>query len=159
FTIADFVADLRAATPSAAAELLVQEQEAMLEALQEMQVRLVNGAQRAVEEARLTLRGLVGALKNPRDRIQDLQIRFDDWTDRLAAAARRRVERNRDLVGRLEAGLKALSPLQVLERGYAIAFDSQGRAVRSAKLLPAGTRFDLRLSDGSITAESGGPAR
>ncbi len=156
FTIADFVADLRAPTPSAAAELLVREQEAMIEALMEIQLRLAKCARHELQQAKLMLRSMVASLKNPRDRIQELQLRFDDWTERLASAVRRRFERNRDLVLRLEVELHALSPLQVLERGYSIAFDAQGRALRSVHVLPAGTRFELRLHDGSIAAESGG---
>lgn len=156
FTIADFVADLRAPTPSAAAELLVQEAEAMVENLQDIQVRLVQGCRRAIQDAQLALRALAGALKNPRDRIQDLQLRFDDWSERLATAVRRRVERNGELVSRMQDKLSALSPLRVLERGYAIAFDENGHAVRSRAALPAGARFELRLHDGAIDAESRG---
>jgi exodeoxyribonuclease VII large subunit len=157
FTIADFVADLRAPTPSAAAELLVREQAAMVEALEEIQHRLAQCARRDLTQAQLLLKSLVAALKSPRDRIQDLQLRFDDWSERLAAAARRCVEKNGELVSRLRAELGALSPLQVLERGYAIAFDGQGRAVRSAARLPAGASFELRLHDGSVGADSRGP--
>lgn len=157
FTIADFVADLRAPTPSAAAELLVREQEAMLETLRDIEARLVQCVRRDVTEARLRLRGLVSALRNPRDRIQELQLRFDDWAERLGAASRRCVEKNQELVRRLEAELRALSPLLVLERGYSIAFDERGRAIRSAKQLPAGARFELRLRDGRVAADSRGP--
>ena len=157
FTIADFVADLRAPTPSAAAELLVQEAEAMVENLQDFQVRLVQGARRAIQDAQLALRALAGALKNPRDRIQDLQLRFDDWSERLATAMKRRIERHGDVVTRMQDKLSALSPLKVLERGYAIAFDGSGRAIRSVSQLPAGARFELRLHDGAVEADSKGP--
>lgn len=158
FTIADFVADLRAPTPSAAAEMLVREQEAMLEAIGDLQLRLAQCVRQELRQAHLLLRTLVASLKNPRDRIQDLQLRFDDWSERLAAAVRRRVERARDRVQHLEGELKALSPLLVLERGYSIAFDGEGRAVRSSRQLPSGTRFELRLHDGSISADSAGPS-
>ena len=57
---------------------------------------------------------------------------------------------------RLEAELGALSPLKVLDRGYSIAFDESGRAVRSSRQLPAGARFALRLQDGTVSAESRG---
>jgi exodeoxyribonuclease VII large subunit len=154
FTIADFVADLRAATPSAAAELLVREQEAMLESLREMQVRLAQSVRRDLQQARLHLRTLIASLKNPRDRIQDLQLRFDDWSERLAGAMRRKLEKHKEQISRLEAELKALSPLLVLERGYSIAFGVGNQAIRSAKELQAGTKFTLRLHDGSVDAES-----
>jgi exodeoxyribonuclease VII large subunit len=159
FTIADFVADLRAATPSAAAEILVQEAEAMIENLQDFQVRLVQGARRAIQDAQLSLRALAGALKNPRDRIQDLQLRFDDWSERLATAMKRRIERHGDVVTRMQDKLNALSPLRVLERGYAIAFDGAGQAIRSVSQLPAGTTFKLRVQDGVVEADSKGPGR
>ena len=156
FTIADFVADLRAPTPSAAAELIVREQEAMLSAIAEIQLRLARVARDELARARLLLRSLVAALKSPRDRIQELQLRFDDWSERLAHAALRHVEKGSELVKRLEAELGALSPLKVLDRGYSIAFDESGRAVRSSRQLPAGARFALRLQDGTVSAESRG---
>jgi exodeoxyribonuclease VII large subunit len=159
FTIADFVADLRAATPSAAAEILVQEAEAMVENLQDFQVRLVQGARRAIQDAQLALRALAGALKNPRDRIQDLQLRFDDWSERLATAMKRRLERHGDVVVRMQDKLSALSPLRVLERGYAIAFDGSGQAIRSVDQLPAGAAFKLRVQNGIVEADSKGPRR
>lgn len=154
FTICDFVADLRAPTPSAAAELLVRELDAMVEALGEIELRLANAIRNEIDGARLLLRSMVAGLKNPRDRINDLRLRFDDWAERLGAAALRSVERNGELVSRLRNSLEALSPLQVLERGYAIAFDKNGKAVRGVKQLPPGTRFDLRLHDGTVEADS-----
>lgn len=155
FTIADFVADLRAPTPSAAAELLVRELDAMIETLGEIALRLENAVRNEIEGAQLILKSMVAGLKNPRDRINDLRLRFDDWAERLGTAALRSVERNNDLVKRLQGSLSALSPLKVLERGYSIAFDlKDGRAVRTVKQLPAGTRFALRLHDGTIEADS-----
>jgi len=154
FTICDFVADLRAPTPSAAAELLVRELDSMVDALGEIQLRLGYAVRNEIEGARLLLRSMVAALKNPRDRINDLRLRFDDWSERLGGAALRSLERNTHLVKQLQGSLEALSPLKVLERGYAIAFDKNGRAVRSVKQLPPATGFELRLHDGSVKAES-----
>jgi len=155
FTIADFVADLRAATPSAAAELLVRELDAMIESLGEIQQRLENAVRNEIDGARLLLKSMVAGLKNPRDRINDLRLRFDDWSERLGTAIHRSVERNGHLVTRLQLSLEALSPLKVLERGYSIAFDKEnGKAVRSVKELPPGKRFALRLHDGTIEADS-----
>jgi exodeoxyribonuclease VII large subunit len=64
------------------------------------------------------------------------------------------VERKRERVRRMQGSLEALSPLQVLERGYAIAFDRRGKAIRGIGQLPSGTRFELRLRDGSVEADS-----
>jgi exodeoxyribonuclease VII large subunit len=155
FTIADFVADLRAPTPSAAAELLVREKQLLMDSVFELQSRLVTLIRSEMSQARLRLRSVISGLKNPRDRINELRLRFDDWSERLASAARRAVERRRERVQRLEASLLALSPLQVLERGYSIAF-AGGKAVRNARELPAGTKFQLHLHDGKVDAESRG---
>lgn len=154
FTIADFVADLRAPTPSAAAELLVREQGALAEAVQEYRLRLGQAIRNEISHAQLSLKGLVAQLKNPKDRINELRLRFDDWSERLAGAAARAVERRREQLLRLEEMLHALSPLDVLERGYAIAFDAKGKAVSSKQQLPSGTKFSLRLADGAVDAES-----
>ncbi|HEY8278381.1 MAG TPA: exodeoxyribonuclease VII large subunit [Bdellovibrionota bacterium] len=154
FTIADFVADLRAPTPSAAAELLVREQEATLELVGDLRSRLENSVIQEVEQAQLRLNALLASLKNPRDRINELRLRFDDWAERLGAAAIRCLEKNREQVALLQGKLGALSPLEVLERGYSIAFDEAGRAIRSAAKLPPGTRFELRLHDGTVEADS-----
>jgi exodeoxyribonuclease VII large subunit len=93
FTIADFVADLRAPTPSAAAEMLVREKQALVEAVSELEARLGHCVRQELKNTRLRLRGLVSALKNPRDRINELRLRFDDWSERLASAALASVER------------------------------------------------------------------
>jgi exodeoxyribonuclease VII large subunit len=154
FTIADFVADLRAATPSAAAELLVRERRQVVTALDELEQRMARSARSGIRQARLLLNGVAAGLKSPRGRITDLRIRFDDWTERLCSAVRLSVERNRAELQHLTSALSALSPLQVLERGYAIAFDGCGKAVRRTAQLPSGTRFQLRLHDGTVEADS-----
>lgn len=156
FTIADFVADLRAATPSAAAELLVQEQGALLENLREAELRLVRAVQNELEQAGLRVANLAARLKNPLDRINDLRLRFDDWQERLASGMQQTITRQRERLLRFEGSLQALSPLQVLERGYSIAFAADGQALKSAAELPKGTKFQLRLHDGTIAAESKG---
>lgn len=153
FTIADFVADLRAPTPSAAAELLVREKRLLVDTVSELEDRLVNVIRQELQQARLILRSALAGLKNPRDSINELRLRFDDWSERLASAALRALERRRERVARLESSLAALSPLQVLERGYSIAFVG-GRAVRSSRELPAGTHFQLKLHDGKVEADS-----
>jgi len=156
FTIADFVADLRAPTPSAAAELLVRERQALLEQVEDLRLRLARGALQELEQARMLLKSVVAGLKSPRDRINELRLRFDDWSERLASAMLRSLERGKGELERLEGALAALSPLRVLERGYSIAFGPGGEALRSARELPAGRGFRLRLHDGVVEAESRG---
>ena len=154
FTIADFVADLRAPTPSAAAELLVQEMDSLIESLQDTQQRMVKTIQHELEQACLKVEALMARLKNPRERINDLRLRFDDWQERLSGVFGESLARLRERVGRYEDSLKALSPLQVLERGYSIAFLPNGQAVKSVGQLPVGKQFQLRLHDGTVSAET-----
>ncbi len=152
FTIADFVADLRAPTPSAAAELLIREKEMLLETIVEWQARLVKTMKTDLHRFRLELKGIASKLKNPKDRINDLRLRFDDWSERLGTAAKSSIDRKRQKLDRLNASLQALSPLNVLERGYSIAFVN-GKAVKRIGEISVGESFQLRLQDGHINAE------
>lgn len=152
FTIADFVADLRAPTPSAAAELLIREKEMLLETIVEWQARLVKTMKTDLHRFRLELKGIASKLKNPKDRINDLRLRFDDWSERLGTAAKSSIDRKRQKLDRLNASLQALSPLNVLERGYSIAFVN-GKAVKRTGEISVGESFQLRLQDGHINAE------
>lgn len=152
FTIADFVADLRAPTPSAAAELLIREKEMLLESILEWQARLVKTMRTDLHRFRLELKGIASKLKNPKDRINDLRLRFDDWSERLVTAAKNSIDRKKQRLDRIDASLKALSPLNVLERGYSIAFVN-GKAVKWTKEIRVGDSFQLRLQDGNIDAE------
>lgn len=153
FTIADFVADLRAPTPSAAAELLIKEKAALLESVLELERRLIKNLRADLQQWKLLLSSVSSKLKNPKERINDLRLRFDDWSERLSSAAKNVVDRKKQRLDRVEASLKALSPLNVLERGYSIAFVG-GQAVKSADQLPAGKKFQLRLHDGTVDAQS-----
>jgi exodeoxyribonuclease VII large subunit len=150
FTIADFVADLRAATPSAAAEILVREKQALVESVEELQQRLVKNMRTEIGQARLRLQALGSKLKSPRDRITDLRLRFDDWGERLQSAMSRSLERRKQKLQRLEDSLQALSPLQVLGRGYALVYQSNGTLLKSATQAKSGDKVSVRLSDGNI---------
>lgn len=131
FTIADLVADHRAATPSAAAETAVP-------VLAEIAagVRALRDAIRAATEMRI------------RDGNQALRRHARD----LAVRAQRTVERRRARVQESAARLEALSPLATLARGYAIARDEQGGALASASRFVPGSRFALELRDGTVRA-------
>ena len=130
-TIADLVADLRAATPSAAAEAAVPVLDELVEALAVMRQVMVTGVQRRVVSARRELRRFAG----------NLSIR-----------AGRSVERRRSRVQHVAARIDALSPLNTLARGYAVARDAQGRAMGSASAFAAGQAFSLVLRDGQVDA-------
>ena len=153
FTIADFVADLRAPTPSAAAEILVRERQHIEQQMTEARARLVRFITAEIRQGKLRLEALLSKLKSPRDRINELRLRFDDWSDRLVFTVRKVIERDRQMLVRLEASLRALSPLEVLDRGYSIVFDAKGKVIRAKKQASPGDALTIRVSDGSISAE------
>ena len=173
FTIADFVADLRAATPSAAAELLVRERDELLLQVTELSLRLGRSLRTAIDGARLRLQAVFSKLKNPRDRLQDLSQRFDEWADRLAQAMRALLDRHRQEefrqrlvelermglrlraqeLSRIIDNLRNLSPTAVLDRGYSLVFDRSGRVLREAGAIGQGEGIRVRLAKGELIAE------
>ena len=200
FTIADFVADLRAPTPSAAAELVVCTREQLIDQVlgcrkqleQAMRYRLSLAARRLhergvdravmllhrragrsaqrIDELEYSLRErLRSRLRHGRERLHDLEarlrrtdlrLRFAASRARLSEAARRaercmesRLNRARAALGALEAHLSQLSPLRVLERGYAIVQRPDGTVVRDAAQGPENSQLNVRLARGRLRVE------
>lgn len=151
-TIADFVADLRAATPSNAAELAVPDQNDIYERLYRLSHRLSQAMTRRLTRERQRLEYLARsrALQNPLNYIQDRRVLLDYQRDRLVHGLTFALGRERSRFARLAAALDAMSPLKVLGRGYAIAQRDDGGVVRSVKEITPGERLTLRLSDGKI---------
>jgi exodeoxyribonuclease VII large subunit len=199
FTILDFVADLRAPTPSAAAELVIESQHQLEQRVETFRLRLARAARYQLLMARQTLTQLAqhGAFARMHDLIGRRQQRLDELVFRLASAERRRLQeyrtrldtasarvRARDLRRTLEAmrrdleahtsalasaarsdlarrrarfeGLRgtldALSPLSILERGYALVFDARGNLVKDAHQVRPGNEIRARVSRGTIAA-------
>ena len=152
-TIADFVADLRAATPSNAAELAVPDTSELREALSAARARLDQAVNRRLSERRKGLEELASrrVMQSPTGFIDQRRLELDSIRLRLDAAATARLGRERQEFSRLAAKLDALSPLKVLGRGYSIALDAGGRAVKDAGRLSPGERLELRFSKGSAS--------
>ena len=152
-TIADFVADLRAATPSNAAELAVPDMSELREALSAARARLDQAVNRRLSERRKGLEELASrrVMQSPTGFIDQRRLELDSIRLRLDAAATARLGRERQEFSRLAAKLDALSPLKVLGRGYSIAQDAGGRAVKDAGRLSPGERLELRFSKGSAS--------
>src|SRR5208337_1806624 len=208
FTIVDFVADLRAPTPSAAAELVIRSRVEVENQAEAVRERLVRAMERRLLEARhaLTERAQHGAFARMMDLIRQRQQKLDDLTYRLergerqllerlrrrweaVAAAVRHYDARRVLAGmrgeltsqtaaltagmrnlllqyrvraeRMGRALEMLSPLAILERGYALVFDGEGNLVKDAEQVMPGSEIRARVARGEIRAtvnKAGGDA-
>jgi exodeoxyribonuclease VII large subunit len=199
FTIADFVADLRAPTPSAAAELVIESKRLLDEQVESLRRRLSRAARYQLQQLKLKLTKLAqhGAFARMREAIRRREQRVDDLTHRLAQAERKMIQarmrrldvastrlRHLDLLLRLtyfhkqldthsstmsvamrnglatrrsrlnhlSAQLQALSPTNILERGYALVFDADGNLIKDASQVKPGIEIRAQLAKGQITA-------
>ena len=154
FTICDFVADLRAPTPSAAAELAVPETEALQRHLRELTHRSELALQGRLTRARECVAALSGSrvLTSPERFVDDCRLRVGDLALRLDRAAEHKLTRSRGDFARVAAQLEALNPLAILTRGYAVA-RKEGTPVRSVRELAPGDPLTLTLADGTVRAK------
>jgi exodeoxyribonuclease VII large subunit len=151
FTISDFVSDLRAPTPSAGAEILTQHWVELRERSRQLEARLSGALRRELMMKRQILLGLSGRLKSPKDRLREKAQRLDDLSLSLERSIRLILERKRSALERAGGRLHALSPLQVLSRGYALVSAGEGgRLVRSAVQARGESSLSLRFHDGEI---------
>jgi exodeoxyribonuclease VII large subunit len=199
FTILDFVADLRAATPSAAAEMVIRSRQDVEEQVERLEKELIKGMRYRVMMGRQQLTELAqhGAFARMMDLIRRRQQKVDDLAYRLAhaernllegkrrryetlsaavrhydlrlvlagvrkeldakvaamaAAARNLLLQKRSRMERLTSQMEALSPVAILERGYALVFDASGKLVKDAKRAKAGEEIRARVARGEIRA-------
>ena len=199
FTILDFVADLRAPTPSAAAELVIRSRQEIEEQAEGLHLRLARAMRYRLLMAKQTLTEAAqhGAFARMMDGINQRQQRLDDLKFRLEKAERKIIEqrrrrweqasaavrhydvrrvlagirrevssrsaamataiknallRQRSRLEQLEHELKALSPIAILERGYALVFDASGKLVKSSAQVQTGEEISARLAKGTLTA-------
>ena len=154
-TIADFVADLRAATPSNAAELAVPDQNEVAVWLRQMEGRLAQAMGRKLESARKDLdrAARCRALQDPMNYVDDKRMVLDYQREKLAAGLNAALNRERQRFGQLASKLDALSPLKVLGRGYAIPRKADGGVIRSVADVAPGDPLKLRVADGEISCQ------
>ena len=154
-TISDLVADLRAPTPSAAAEEVVPDGMGIRENLSAVPEELAKGLQGMFQRRRLTIEHALSRLGLGIDRrIQPIQQMLDHDFGRLQAEVRGVLDlRRQHLVG-VEGKLDALSPLATLRRGYSVARTEDGQILRSVRDFVTGESFMLRVSDGEVMAET-----
>ena len=153
-TISDYVADVRAATPSNAAELAVPDQSQVRHRLGQLARRLAAAQRARLTAGRKDLIRLADSrpLRNPRAPIEDGRMLVDRAQERLTAALKGVLKDGRGELARLGAALDAMSPLKVLGRGYAIARGSRGIVTRTDQAEP-GQRLDVLLADGTLRCE------
>ena len=154
FTIADFVADLRAPTPSAAAELVVRNKADLAQTLDAQHARLKQAMRHLLDRSRAAAAHAARRVSDPRRRVNELQQRVDDLSQRLARAMRRALERKQAQRDTQIAKLDALSPLSVLAKGYAICRNAATlRPVKRIADANVGDALLVRLRDGELRCE------
>lgn len=155
FTIADFASDLRAPTPTAAAELATPDRAELLASLAEMQQRLLRAIQARLGNLRWSLDTLNGRLqqRSPRWMIASDRQRMDDLFHRASISLGHYLAIQRTYLRGVEQNLAALSPLAILERGYAVVSHPDGRRVRSISQVASDDHIKVQVSDGEFYAQ------
>jgi exodeoxyribonuclease VII large subunit len=154
YTIADFAADLRAPTPSAAAEIVVPSRMELQAQVDGLRLRMVQVTRRLIERKRLKLKALAErpVLQRPQGRLLQDRQRLDDLVRRLGFAGGRRMERSRQKLAGLAGRLDALSPLSVLSRGYSITRAENGTVIKDAAAVQVGEAVSIMLHKGQLQA-------
>jgi exodeoxyribonuclease VII large subunit len=155
FTIADFVADVRAPTPSGAAELVVPDGGIWRARLAQLHQRFAAGMRRTLSAERARLTDITGRLQasHPGTRLQALAQRLDELEGRLQFALQRRLERQESRLATLARALSAVSPLATLERGFAVVTRARdGQLITTAAQVDAGEHIEARLASGRLHA-------
>lgn len=153
-TISDFVADLRAATPSNAAELAVPDQDALRQSLDSITNAMATALQRQLKACKQQLNLLASSpsLQSPESYLQQRKISLQLLQERFFAAQNQIINRHHQNFLTYAAKLDALSPLKVLTRGYAMVQTEQGSVVRSVQQLNENQIIHITLHDGTVDA-------
>jgi len=151
-TIADFVADVRAATPTHAAELAVPDRAELRDRLESTRLYLGRGEARRLQLLRQRLDSLAEkrVLSDPMAAIQDKRMLLGYLQRNLAARGESLLAGPKGRLGALTASLDAMSPLKVLGRGYAVVTNEEGKILRSAAGVSVGDRVRAKLGDGQL---------
>jgi exodeoxyribonuclease VII large subunit len=154
-TISDLVADLRAPTPSAAAEAVAPDAEEIVRYLSGVGGRLARGLRSSVEGPRRALsEGWARLRRGGLDLVPPRRRLFADAGQEMARGIRSKLQGRRFALVRLAEKVDALSPLSALKRGYAVPLTSEGKVLRTTREFVEGESFQLRVLDGRIQAET-----
>ena len=151
-TIADFAADLRAPTPSAAAELAVFDYEAYIDSLLGYKNRLTQLLEGKVAEKKSQLRLLEGSLRqlSPANKLREQRMLLDSYYDRLNARMNSKLVDSKADIAVLIERLRGLDPLLKLSQGFSMAEDDKGRLINSVKTIDKDDKVIIHVSDGDI---------
>jgi exodeoxyribonuclease VII large subunit len=149
-TISDFVADLRAPTPSAAAELITPDGEGLLQYVLDQERRLIREILSLISTEEDRLMHLSKRLVHPGQQLEYFAQSVDDLWLRMQRAMNHKLTHAGHQFNTLTRALEALSPLAILNRGYSITFDEQGQAVHSAKQVKSGDQLQTQVGDGTV---------
>jgi len=152
-TIADFAADRRAPTPTAAAEMVSPSRAELLARVAELSERATREALRRIEYAMQTVDALARRLVHPRERLRTSGQLLEQLTVRLVLASARTLDQFEAGLARLKAGLASLNPAAVLERGYSLTRNARGEVVLDAARVAEGERLTTTLARGWIESE------
>jgi exodeoxyribonuclease VII large subunit len=152
-TIADFAADRRAPTPTAAAEMVSPSREELLARVAELAQRASREALRRIEYAMQLVDALSRRLVHPRERLRTSRQLLEQLAARLASAAARRLDNFAAQLAQLKAGLVSLNPSAVLERGYSLTRNTAGEVIVDAGRVAEGDRLTTTLAKGWIESE------
>lgn len=155
FTIADFVADLRAPTPSAAAELAVDDMAQVMYTLSSYQKRFQRDMREEIEFQRVRLGQYQMRLKylSPESRLRERRQTLVDFEDTLRRAMDNKLQQYRHRLGIYLERYQGLSPLAKLNQGYSFVADTDGRGIISVSQVKPGDRVEISVTDGVIQAE------
>lgn len=151
FSIADFVADLRAPTPSAAAELVVPEKDMLVRRVLDLKLRLKRALAGKIQNERLRIEHLMKSpgMRHPLDKINQKKIDLEIIKRNLDNGIKRKLDKEKGRLSLACGKLDMLSPLTVLSRGYSITRNMHDEIIKSVSQLKAGEELDIILSDGT----------
>lgn len=155
FTICDFVSDLRAPTPSAAAELVYPSEVEIVSKLDGLNIRLKNSIKNALERRKQYLESLTKSRleKTPQDLIAKYTLMLDNYSKNLENAIKNTITKYRTDYEKHVAILDSLSPLKTLKRGYSVVSNKEGKVVIKVSDVSIGEDINIRLTDGNVLAK------
>lgn len=151
-TISDFVADVRAATPSNAAELAVRDAGVIKRNIKDYELRIYSSLITKLNSYKESIRTISEKkiMKSPENYFQERRLVLDFLCEKLGSNTSLALMKSREHFARLVASLDAMSPLKVLSRGYSIASANDGRIIKNVSDIKSGEKLDVRVSDGTI---------